>query len=219
MMKVGDGDILAAIYQFLKNHLVNLSDRQAGQILRAWHTACIQHDGQVRRADNGPYLIHPTKVAQLARDFGLSVNAEVAALLHNPIEDGRITRHKLKQAFGSQVAFMVHSLTKHPSQDDQDYFSQITTASSKMWEIVVVKVLDRLHNLTDPYGANTEREKKMLLETIGTFQKMCVDCRRFVPRDSRDDYNDLVGQVINLATKRLAETEQSTSTLTTAPLP
>lgn len=218
MMKVMDGDILEAISQFLKNHLDNLSDRQAGQVLRAWHTACIQHDGQIRRANGAPYLIHPTKVAQLVRDFGLSVNAEVTALLHDTIEDGRMTRHRLTQAFGNRIAFMVHALTKHPGQSDEVYFAQIEAATAKIWEIIVIKVLDRLHNLTDPYGTNTEREIRMLRETLGAFRKMCTNCRRYVPRDSRDDYNDLVNQMMSLAEKRLREINQPKSAVT-APLP
>lgn len=206
MLKMPDKDPLVAINEYLKNHLDALSDRQAGRILRGLHTACIQHDGQTRRS-GGPFLIHAIAVAQLVRDFGLSIDGQVAALIHDTIEDGRMTRNWANKAFGSRVALIVHALTKHAGQSDQDYFNQIVEASAKFWEIMVVKVLDRYHNLTDPYGGNVEREQRMLSETLGVFQEACRKCRACVPRKQRTDYDDLVDEVINLANQRLREIE------------
>jgi len=195
---------------YLKNHLDNLSDAEAGQILRGLHTACIQHDGQTRRS-GGPYLIHPIAVAQLARDFGLSVSAQVAALLHDTVEDCRMTHSKVRLSFGNDIADMVEGLTKHVGEDNETYLQRIPVTASNHWETAVIKTLDRLHNLTTPYGGNTERERRLLNETLNSFRSMCEQNRQHIPQIHLADYDDLVTQVISLASKRLKEVESRDS--------
>lgn len=129
----------------------------------------------------------------------MSVNARVTALLHDTVEDGRISLKKIRKYFGKTIAKMVEGLTKLVSDSPESHMQRVTKASSIYWETAVLKILDRLHNLTTPYSDDDARKARLITETLGCFHKMCLECRKFIPKKHLANYDDLVSQVIALA--------------------
>lgn len=66
---------------------------------------------QYRKYTNEPYMVHPLAVAR--RVAAVTDDQEVigASLLHDVMEDARITKHRLRQCYGERVAGMVEEVS------------------------------------------------------------------------------------------------------------
>ena len=69
-----------------------------------------------KRKDGSPYIIHPLAVAQIVAEMGLDLEAVLAALLHDCIEDTDASFDEIARLFGQTTAEMVVSagLNCHP---------------------------------------------------------------------------------------------------------
>ena len=88
-----------------------LPEEQQRQLLRAWSVGAAAHAGQTRRSGE-PYITHPIAVAAQCAEWKLDVQALMAALLHDAIEDCGVTKPELIERFGAPVAELVDGLTK-----------------------------------------------------------------------------------------------------------
>ena len=69
------------------------------------------HSGH-KRLSGEPYITHPLAVANILADLEQATSTISAALLHDVIEDGDVTREDLAAKFGKEVAKMVEGVTK-----------------------------------------------------------------------------------------------------------
>jgi (p)ppGpp synthase/HD superfamily hydrolase len=122
---------------------------EANRVAFVAHTAC----GQTRADGKTPYIVHPRRVAALTRDFGNYLPAhsddrEVAAYLHDVLEDTNLTRDDL---LGLGITYyqldIVERLTKEkPNEPATDEYYQRISESE---DALVVKCADRCANLED----------------------------------------------------------------------
>lgn len=78
------------------------------------------HAGQKRRYTGEDYIVHPLEVFMLVREAGMRKEAQVAALLHDTIEDCQgdfDIRAGIKSFFGEEVLALVVALTDVPADD------------------------------------------------------------------------------------------------------
>jgi GTP pyrophosphokinase len=80
-------------------------------VRKAYRFADEAHLGQIR-ASGEPYITHPIAVAAQCAEWKLDVQALMAALLHDAIEDCGVTKPELIERFGAPVAELVDGLTK-----------------------------------------------------------------------------------------------------------
>lgn len=160
-------------------------------ITRAYEFAKEAHKEQLR--DTGePYIIHPLAVAQTLADLEMDNAAIAAAFLHDVVEDQDVTIDDIKAKFGDEVARLVDGVTKLrfadfdvDSDTDEDAqktdvpkkkrtefhrsaenLRKIFLAMAKDLRVMVIKLADRLHNLTTLESLSPERQKKMARETL-----------------------------------------------------
>ncbi|OYV87741.1 MAG: hypothetical protein B7Z73_09670, partial [Planctomycetia bacterium 21-64-5] len=83
-------------------------------LLSAISFAARAHEGQFRKDGETPYIAHPLRVMTVASQlFGVSdLEALMAAVLHDTIEDTRTDHDDLSEQFGTRVADYVAALTK-----------------------------------------------------------------------------------------------------------
>ena len=74
---------------------------------KAWKLAEKAHEGQVDKGGN-PYIEHPLAVT----DRVVKPEAKVVALLHDVLEDTRVTGEELRKLFPETVVRAVELLTK-----------------------------------------------------------------------------------------------------------
>ncbi|MFM8392209.1 MAG: HD domain-containing protein, partial [Methylophilaceae bacterium] len=90
--------------QYLKN-------KDIEKIWAAYRFSEQAHEGQMRKSGE-PYISHPVAVACQLADLHLDVPTIIAALLHDVVEDTKITKQQVAEQFGNQVAELVDGLSK-----------------------------------------------------------------------------------------------------------
>jgi GTP pyrophosphokinase len=120
---------------------------------RAYDFAARQHAAQLR-ASGDPYLSHLLEVAHILADLRLDITTLCAALLHDVVEDTRITIAQLSDHFGADVARLVEGVTKisrldllAPEARQAENVRKMLLAMVNDVRVVLIKLADRLHNM------------------------------------------------------------------------
>ena len=122
------------------------------KIRKALRLAATQHDGQHRRDNITPFIIHPIEVAMIVSEYTNNEDIISSALLHDVLEDTQgCSYEKLLEDFGSKVADIIQSLTDKPLPDlswnekHQKYLEDLKNSSD---ESVLVCLADKYSNVS-----------------------------------------------------------------------
>lgn len=141
------------------------------------------HKGQKRRSGE-PYIVHPLAVADTLIDWGMDIDSVIAGVLHDTVEDTEITLQEIENVFGKDVAFLVDGVTKISKaragmQDLAEYLPQTTDNLSKLLiaigqdvRVVIIKLADRLHNLSTLEHMPRDKQVKIARESLDVFAPM-----------------------------------------------
>ncbi|MHA2048235.1 MAG: HD domain-containing protein [Promethearchaeota archaeon] len=125
--------------------------------------AFINYGDLKRKSNEIPYIVHPIRVVIILRAAGYSdsknENLMIAALLHDLLEDTKLTFEDLKLQFGVQVALVVKELSKPEDSNKDEWLRSFGTVSK---EAKIIKIADRIDNLLDMNSIGwTEEKHKM----------------------------------------------------------
>ena len=100
----------------------------------------------------------------------------IAALLHDVVEDSEVTIAHIEQLFGSQVSFIVDSVTKTQlvydasNKEFSDSLSKLLWGGMQDVRCLLVKLADRDDNLRSLDVLRPERQIRMAFETQAIYQ-------------------------------------------------
>ena len=135
------------------------------ELERAFFRARDAHEGQLRKSGE-PYITHPIAVAEILADLGMDLATINAALLHDTVEDTKITLEAIRHDFGNEVADLVDGVTKldkltYGPNAEAETLRKMVIAMSRDIRVLVIKLADRLHNArTWKYVAIETAERK-----------------------------------------------------------
>ncbi|MFY9510661.1 MAG: bifunctional (p)ppGpp synthetase/guanosine-3',5'-bis(diphosphate) 3'-pyrophosphohydrolase [Rubrivivax sp.] len=162
----------AASFAALTEKLAYLSKADLKQVREAYKFADQAHLGQFR-ASGLPYITHPIAVAGLCADWKLDVQAIMAALMHDTIEDQGVTKTELIQKFGAPTADLVDGLTKldklHFSTREEsqaESFRKMLLAMARDVRVILIKLADRLHNMRTMNAMAPDKRQRIARETL-----------------------------------------------------
>ena len=89
----------------------SLTPQERSDIERAYKLAATAHAGQTR-ASGEPYISHCVAVARILCEMNLPASVIVAGLLHDTVEDTKVTLDDIRREFGDEVARFVDGVTK-----------------------------------------------------------------------------------------------------------
>ena len=165
-------DHYASMHKALVKHMPN-ADMEL--IDKAVEYANAKHKYQ-KRKDGSPYIIHPLAVAQVVAEIGLDVDAILAALLHDCIEDTDASHEDIEKLFGTTVAELVEGVTKltradfsSSEQAQMENLRKMFMAMSKDIRVVLIKIADRLHNMRTMQYQTPEKQIKKCRETMDIY--------------------------------------------------
>ncbi len=115
----------------------------SGLLAKAISLAAEKHRDQKRR-DGSPYIYHPLNAARIVKNAGFGYAYQIAAVLHDILEDTDTTEEMLG-IFGPEVVRAVVLLTRPEGADETEYLS----ALKKDPVAAVVKSADKIDNLSD----------------------------------------------------------------------
>ncbi|HON37900.1 MAG: RelA/SpoT family protein [Desulfomonilia bacterium] len=149
-----------------------IPDADTRIIEKAYVFSARVHQGQTRLSGE-PYLNHPLEVAYLIAQMHLDVTAVAAALLHDTIEDSLTKVEDIAAGFGDEVAQVVDGLTKiskidFRSEEEQqaENFRKMILAMSKDLRILLIKLVDRLHNMRTLQYHKPKSQERIARETL-----------------------------------------------------
>jgi guanosine-3',5'-bis(diphosphate) 3'-pyrophosphohydrolase len=139
-------------------------------INKAIYFAKEYHAGQVRKSGE-PFYTHPLEVAYIVSDYNLKTEVIVTSILHDILEDTEATESMLAEVFGSRIAEMVDRLTRDRSDGSKISVEQVLRNA---WfqndkEVVLIKIVDRIHNISTVNYLSPEKQKEQVTETIKNF--------------------------------------------------
>jgi (p)ppGpp synthase/HD superfamily hydrolase len=76
--------------------------------------AAAAHSGQYRKGTRLPYIIHPLSVARILIEAGAEEEEVVAGLLHDTLEDTKVSLELVRERFGERVAELVGAVSEPP---------------------------------------------------------------------------------------------------------
>jgi len=135
-----------------------------------------KYHGDQKRKSGEPYYSHPLEVAYMISEYKPKTDIIVASILHDIIEDTPVTAGMILDNFSWRITEMVDMLTRdRPDGNKLSVEEIINKACQKQdEEVLLIKIFDRLHNLTTLDAMTDEKKKKIALETLSSFLALAL---------------------------------------------
>ena len=175
-------------------------------INRAFVIAEIAHQNQKRRSGD-PYISHPLEVAKILTEYRLDDSTIITALLHDTIEDTKLTLKEVRSEFGEEIASLVDGLTKIGKLDlftkeaeQAENFRKLILAMSNDVRVLIVKLADRLHNMRTINFLPEEKQQIIAKETIEVYAPLSG---RLGIHSLKEELEELAFNVINPKARKI----------------
>ena len=161
-------DLANTLTEYLSPHDLKL-------VREAYRFSDEMHLGQIRKSGE-PYISHPIAVAEICAEWKLDVQAIMAALLHDVMEDQDVKQEELIERFGAPVAALVDGLSKLEKIEFQSHieaqaenFRKMLLAMARDVRVILVKLADRLHNMRTLSVMSAEKQRRIARETMEVY--------------------------------------------------
>lgn len=157
-----------------------------GQVLgleKAIDFAAKAHADQ-KRVSGELFVTHPLFVADTLISWGMDIDSVIAGVLHDTVEDTAVSIDKIENNFGHNIAILVDGVTKvsQTSSDMQDLnnylpktkdnLSKLLIATGQDIRVIIIKLADRLHNLSTLEYMPKEKQAIIARESLEVFGPM-----------------------------------------------
>ncbi|MBS3061867.1 MAG: bifunctional (p)ppGpp synthetase/guanosine-3',5'-bis(diphosphate) 3'-pyrophosphohydrolase [Candidatus Diapherotrites archaeon] len=139
---------------------------------KAFDFSMFAHAGQ-KRLSGEPYWIHPANVALILAKIGADSDTVAASLLHDTLEDTRVTKKQIRKEFGKTVLRLVDGVTKldrvaelGKKHNTALNVQRVMLAGSKDWRVLIIKLADRLHNLDTLQYLPVSDQRRIATESL-----------------------------------------------------
>lgn len=143
-------------------------------IEKAYNFAKEAHKDQ-KRLSGDPYLLHLVETAKGLAKLGMGATTIAAGLLHDSVEDAKTSSVTIEKEFGKEVRFLVEGVTKlgkfkyHGVERHRESLRKLLVATSKDARVLIIKLMDRLHNMRTLKYVPEEKRKRIALETLDIY--------------------------------------------------
>lgn len=137
--------------------------------------ATVQHGDQ--KYGEEPYTKHLAHVAEVLRRFKFtSEDLQVAAWLHDTVEDTNASLTQIEMMFGRNVADIVRRVTNEPGKNRKERHANTYPKIKFSVEALTVKLADRI--------ANVESSIETTSDKLGMYKKEHKEFKRMLYRDN-----------------------------------
>ena len=143
-------------------------------VKKAYSFAKKAHEGQ-KRYSGEPYFSHPAHVALSLAKIGMTSEVVSAGLLHDTLEDCDISPETIEKEFGKEIRFLVEGVTKlghvryHGLKRHAESLRKLFAATSEDVRVMIIKLMDRLHNAKTLKYVKPEKRERIALETLEVY--------------------------------------------------
>ena len=168
-----------AVRSFIAS-LSYLEPNEVSQVIEAYRFSEKAHAGQ-KRISGEPYITHPLAVAKTLVEWHMDLQAIVAGLLHDVMEDTAVTKNEIAARFGKPVAELVDGLSKLEKIESQTYqqaqaenFRKMLMAMMRDLRVVLIKLADRLHNMQTMSFLRPDKRRRIAKETLEIYAPIAI---------------------------------------------
>ena len=139
---------------------------------KAYDFCCDKWQGE-KRLTGDDYVTHLVNVAYILAEVKADSETICGALLHDILEDNRVTSEELTQEFGADIVSLVEGVTKINklsfSGDNEAVLAnhrKIIVGLSEDVRVIIIKLADRLHNMRTLWVLPEVTQKEKAKETL-----------------------------------------------------
>src|SRR3990167_8658194 len=154
---------------------VNKKDEEL--IKKAYNFAERAHEGQ-KRLSGESYFTHVFETAKIIAKLGMDAQTIATGLLHDVLEDAKVTEEEIKKEFGEDIVFLVNGVTKlgtlkyHGHERHVESLRKFFVAIANDLRVVIVKFADRLHNLRTLQFIREDKRKRIAMESLEVYAQL-----------------------------------------------
>ena len=152
-----------------------ISEENIKLIIKAYNVAASYHEGQFRKSGD-PYIQHPLEVAYILATINAGPDTICAGLLHDVLEDTDMTKEEMTDEFNADIAEIVDGVTKISKLKYRTKekalahnHEKLLIAMSKDIRVILVKLVDRLHNMRTIEFQPEDKRKRIAKETLDLY--------------------------------------------------
>ncbi len=151
--------------------MVGASAEDVAFVEKAYEYSQKAHEGQ-KRYSGEPYFIHPATTAKILAEYGMDATTIAAGLLHDAVEDARVSRTDIEREFGKDLLFIVDGVTKlgthkyHGAERHAESLRRLLVATASDIRVLIVKLADRKHNMQTLEYVPEHKRRRIALETL-----------------------------------------------------
>lgn len=131
-------------------------------ITKALSFAAEAHHLQFRKGTTVPYIFHPVSVARILAENKCKETVVLAGLLHDVVEDTKVTLEQVEQEFGKKVSELVWAVSEHNKKlswkkRKEAYIQQAKENPIEALQIMCADKLDNLGQIHRDLEQNGEK--------------------------------------------------------------
>jgi len=111
--------------------------------------ATLAHEGQKRKINLQPYILHPLEVANIIINITTDEDVLVAAILHDTLEDTKVTEGEILEKFGPKVLRLVQGETEKRDKLASAYESWQSRKEESLFRLQKASLEEKLICLGD----------------------------------------------------------------------
>lgn len=148
---------------------INIEDRK--KIEEAFYFAKNAHEGQFRKSGE-PYFNHLVYTAINIAKQNMDTDTIIAGLLHDTLEDTNTKKEEIEKVFGKDILFLIEGVTKLGTikykgvERHVESMRKFFIAMAEDIRVVVIKLCDRLHNVSTLEYLREDKAKRIAIETL-----------------------------------------------------
>ncbi len=188
-------------------------------IEKALNFAETAHKDELRYSGE-PYIVHSLETAKNLADLKMEATVIAAGLLHDVLDQDKISLEKLEEEFGQEIAFLVegvHKLGKLRYRGNErraENLRKLFVAMAKDIRVLIIKLAGRLHNISTLEHVPAEKQKRIALETLEIYAPLANRLGMGKLKDSLEEkafafaYPEEHAKVKSLLTEKAAQTKE-----------
>ncbi len=179
-----------------------------------------------KRFSGEPYITHLIETAKSLAEIGMGAKTIAAGLLHDSIEDTGVKPAAIEKEFGKEILFLIDGVTKlghlkyRGTERHRESLRKLLVATGKDVRVLIIKLMDRLHNMRTLQHVPEEKRKRIALETLEIYAAIAHRLGMGVVRKELEDlafkyaYPEEYAEAQKLLTEKSKETQERLEEMT-----
>lgn len=168
----------AAFFDLISTYL---GPDERNTVREAFELARKEHGDEVRKSGE-LFFTHPLTIAYYLAQYQMDAPTLAAALLHDVVEDTRVSVAQIRERFGDEVGRLVDGLTKFEAVADDASVRALSREAvrdatlHKLFGVMtddvrvgIIKIFDRLHNMRTIKATEPATQQRKADETLAVY--------------------------------------------------